>query len=761
MTFQHRGHDCPQPVRACLAIRTLQHITAIALITLLPISLDNVVYGKFQDSQLAARLTLGASSVPDEGQAEDDKLEVEASTQQFQVQTPKEICVSPPNPVVAENCQPGTDDWIIKNFADNLEGYATPASVDAGETVNFFVNTSAARFKMSIYRSGYYGGSGGRLVQVVDTIDGRKQPDCNRDVSTGLVSCVNWSSPYRFVVPKDWVSGVYIAKLTRPDTGAENFILFTVRNDQRKSDILFQQSWFTYQAYNKYAGKATYTSLSEGCPTISGTPRAVKVSFNRPIVTGKMTSDSAFNNYFRVEYPMVRWLEAQGYDVTYSTTLDTHRSGKAGAPNHLLDHRVFLSVGHDEYWTQEMRDAITAARDAGVHIGFFTANTSYWRVRLEPDPYTGEPDSVMVTYKTTESGPPDPSGQPTGTWRDPAGVNNPENGLIGVEYIGDNGEFFFPMRVTSAQAADRIYRHTDLQEMPPNSYAEFGAQTVGWEWDAVADNGRTPPGLEILATSPVYGLLLQDAGNFQNGNIGKAAANMTRYKAQSGAIVFASGAIQWSWGLGTHAADVVEPDKYLPQITYNILADMQVQPATPAKSLVLDGQPDPVVQSNTAFLPIDSGNGPVISNLRATVSGNVVTVTWDTDVPSTTQLYFGEKPDHVVYEGPANPSATRTHSVTRGIGFQYNSRYYYRAISVGENSQIAISEVGTFQTDAAPLKSQVGDIARSVVTPARCWAEANPSTAIGVGGTFAGGIVFAGGFVALRVRRRRKHAAAN
>lgn len=680
-----------------------------------------------------------------------------ANLVQIRMQTDDSACSHPANRIVMENCNAGTTEWLVKRYASDIEGYAFPASINVGDTVRFYVNTNAAHFNLNIYRSGYYNGLGGRLVKRVDDIEGHVQPNCNQDFSTGLVSCANWAPSYALEVPTDWASGVYIAKLTRQDTGGENVVVFTVRDDNRKSDILFQQSLFTYQAYNNYGGKATYTSLSDGCTTVAQTPRAVKVSFHRPIVVGDSTGGIVLNTYFRVEYPMVRWLEAQGYDVTYSTTLDTHRSGKPGAPNRLLDHRAFLSVGHDEYWTQEMRNAITAARDAGVHLGFFSANTSYWRVRLEPDPFTGEPDSVMVTYKTTESGPPDPSGHPTGTWRDPAGVNDPENGLLGIEYIGDNDAFFFPMRVTAAQAADRIYRHTDLQRMPPNTYAEFGAQTVGWEWDAVVDNGHTPPDLEVLATSPVYGLLLQDAGNFQNGNLGKASANMTRYRAPSGAIVFSSGTIQWSWGLGAWGIDVVEPDRYLPQITYNILADMQVQPATPAQNLVLDGQADPVVQSNTAFLPIDSAdsaNGPVISNLRTTVSGNVVTVTWDTDVPSTTQVYFGERPEHLISSSPAKRSATRTHSVTRGVGFQYNSRYYYRAISADERGHVTFSEIGSFQTQNAPLKTQVADLVRSVTNPARCWAAANPSSAIGAG--IAAAIVVTGSSGLLIARRRRK-----
>ncbi len=83
------------------------------------------------------------------------------------------------------------------------------------------------------------------------------------------------------------------------------------------------------------------------------------MSYNRPFTTrGSPVEDWLFN----AEYPLVRWLERNGYDVSYSTDVDTDRRG-----TELLEHQVFISIGHDEYWSRGAREAVAAARDAGVH----------------------------------------------------------------------------------------------------------------------------------------------------------------------------------------------------------------------------------------------------------------------------------------------------------------------------------------------------------------------------------------------------------
>jgi hypothetical protein len=125
---------------------------------------------------------------------------------------------------------------------------------------------------------------------------------------------------------------------------------------------------------------------------------------------------------------------------------------------------------YPEFWINHRPNMVPVADDSGVHICFFGANTCYWRVRFEPDPVTLEPDAVIVCYKTAQSGPADPSGHATSSWRDSTSVNTPENALIGVQYIGDHDSFFFPWRVSAEFAQHRLYRNTGLEYLPPGAY---------------------------------------------------------------------------------------------------------------------------------------------------------------------------------------------------------------------------------------------------------------------------------------------------
>ena len=159
-------------------------------------------------------------------------------------------------------------------------------------------------------------------------------------------------------MPLDAVSGVYIAKLVREQgQSGVNHIIFVVRDDTRQSDLLLQTSDTTWQAYNRYGGYSLYYP--------SGS-RAFKVSYNRPFITRDCCDETFF---FSAEYPMVRWLEANGFDVSYFSGVDSAQRGTL-----IQQHRVFLSVGHDEYWSGEQRANVEAARAAGVHLAFFSGN---------------------------------------------------------------------------------------------------------------------------------------------------------------------------------------------------------------------------------------------------------------------------------------------------------------------------------------------------------------------------------------------------
>lgn len=288
-----------------------------------------------------------------------------------------------PTPNEMISARAGNLAWQISRPAvlHEIEGFASGASVNRGESILLFVNTEP-EYTIEIFRLGWYGGVGAKRMMAPVTRPGKSQPNPLPDPLTGLVECI-WNDPFVLQVPgsadpAEWPSGIYLAKLTGSQSGKQGYITFVVRDDSRRSDVLFQASVTTYQAYNRWGGHSLYAK-----------PRTYRVSLNRPYDRGYGSGETLF-----WEYSLVRFLEREGYDVTYTTDVDTHLHGDL-----LARHKAFLSVGHDEYWSWEMRDNVEAAREQGVNLGFFGANTSYWQIRFEPSPSTGEPNRTIVCYK--------------------------------------------------------------------------------------------------------------------------------------------------------------------------------------------------------------------------------------------------------------------------------------------------------------------------------------------------------------------------
>lgn len=418
------------------------------------------------------------------------------------------------NPVQLENARAGTSEWRLLHRADGeIEGYASATSVNQGQAIRFYVNTADPTYTLNIYRMGWYGGLGARKVHGPVVRHGFPQIVPQPDPVTGLVECA-WTDPYAITIPSDWLSGAYLVKLTSNATNKDTYIPFTVREDSRPSNHYVQFSVTTWQAYNPWGGKSLYTNL-----------QAYKVSFNRPYGNGSGTGDFLW----RWEYAMVRFLEREGFDVTYGTNVDTHRRG------HLLtSHKSFLSVGHDEYWSWEMRSSVEAALAGGVSLGFFSANTCYWQVRFEPSALDGALDRTMVGYK--EHAPikdpfaldSDPSndGRVTTKWRD-APVNLPEAALLGVQYIDHPVDA--AIVIDDVTSAAWVFESTGLTQ------GSSLPGLLGYEVDAVAP--ATPAGTIRLGHSPFLG----------DGDVTRYS-DMTLYE-RAGAYVFATGSIQWAWGL--------------------------------------------------------------------------------------------------------------------------------------------------------------------------------------------------------------------
>ena len=399
------------------------------------------------------------------------------------------------NPIVCENQNPGTPatTWDVNGSGDpSIQGFATDISFNRGQTAVFKIDTNASHYNIDIYRMGYYGGMGARkITSITPSVSlPQTQPDCLNDDTTGLIDCGNWAASASWPVPTTAVSGIYFAKLTRIDTGGSSHIMFIVRDDSSHSDMFFQTSDTTWQAYNTYGGNSLYVGGPGQNPG-----RAYKVSYNRPFITrdGGTQHDWVFN----AEYPMVRFLEANGYNVSYTTGVDSDRRGTL-----IQQHKVFLSVGHDEYWSGTQRTNVEAARNAGVNMAFFSGNEVFWKTRWESAiSADGTQYRTLVSYKEThENAKIDPAGPTvwTGTWagstlqptcRRWSSAECPHRHVVHRQLLHRHDHR------SGCRRPDATVAQYGVASQQPGSVYVTTPGTLGYEWDSDVDNGFRPAGL--------------------------------------------------------------------------------------------------------------------------------------------------------------------------------------------------------------------------------------------------------------------------
>lgn len=320
------------------------------------------------------------------------------------------LSVASANPIVAENEKPGTRDWLLTKVdavleqknplgeaqphyvrSVKIEGYASAMSYRAGDQLAFHLSAEpAADVTIEIFRLGYYQGNGGRRVSRIGPIAVKPQPT-PKDGERNLREC-RWPASHTLTIPGDWLSGVYLAKLTRADDGYQAYVVFIVK-DARRADFNFQCSDLTWQAYNRWPA---WRSLYDFQGTLWTTSGGDIISFDRPytffynlLPSGPNELTNGSGEFLLWEHPLAFWMEQRGYDVTYTSGVDTHRD-----PDGLLRAKAFLSVGHDEYWTRQMYDNVARARDAGVSLLFLSGNAVDGEVFLTTSS-DGRPHRIM------------------------------------------------------------------------------------------------------------------------------------------------------------------------------------------------------------------------------------------------------------------------------------------------------------------------------------------------------------------------------
>ncbi|WNB92675.1 N,N-dimethylformamidase beta subunit family domain-containing protein [Bacillus sp. NEB1478] len=410
---------------------------------------------------------------------------------------------------------------ISKPSGTSLQGYASATSVFPGEQLNLFIH-SVEPYKIQVFRMGYYDEEGAELVKTINNLKPKKQSFA-ADPSTMKA---NWSPTVSLKINDTWRTGVYLAKLTNTSQ-KESYITFVVKDKHPEATIGVMIATNTYQAYNNWGGKSLY-----GYNSTNG-DAAVNLSFDRPYNNGRGSGE-----FFAYEYNLIRWMEKQGYQMTYFTDTDIDNGLLSN-----LNSKLILIPGHAEYWTKAMRDSIQNETKSRKNLAVFNANVAYWQVRLQQN------DRLMVGYKYRAKEDPYLKTHPqevTTKFRDEP-VNRPEKEVLGLMYSGIPEQKQQPLVISNP--AHWLFNGTSLKK------GDKIPGVVGGEVDSY--DGQME-GVEIIAASPVnlYGE--------------SSMSHVIWYNKPTGGKVFAVGTFYWNWFLDSFGHEsFAKPNKAIEKITTN------------------------------------------------------------------------------------------------------------------------------------------------------------------------------------------------
>ncbi len=356
--------------------------------------------------------------------------------------------------MIEENRRPGTAAWRIPAGASSaIAGFADHTQATVGETVGVFVSTRATTFRVEAYRMGYYGGAGARLIWRSGPLPGHQQATCPVTPGTNMVSCDGWTKSLTLPITAAFVQGDYLLKLVG-DNGAQSYVPLTVWSPTSTAAYLVENDEYTWQAWNPYGGFEFYQGVGACKPTYPVCNRARVVSFDRPYGYGQGAGDFMAN-----ELPLVSLVEQRGLDVTYAPDIvfDEH-------PSFLMQHRVLLSLGHDECWSLgERQAAVAAQRQHGLNIVYFGASPVLRHVRPQSSPLGA--DREVVDYRDGAADPLAGHGDPrnvTGnTWSSPP-ANWSEVPMVGEAYSGFMEPGGRPVGMTITDAPSWLFGGTGL-----------------------------------------------------------------------------------------------------------------------------------------------------------------------------------------------------------------------------------------------------------------------------------------------------------
>ncbi len=453
-----------------------------------------------------------------------------------------------------------------------IRGYPRHPTVLPGGSLTLHVSTDDPTFKVEFYRVGR--GMARMSGFEEDRFRGLNYPPGPTDQDWG------WPA-YSFAIPDGWPTGCYIAVMVgvdaagherRPDVttadGVDSKALFVVRSSNPGGDskILYKVSWATFHAYNATGygslyGEAVW-SRDYPYPGFKVTTRRPGGGTGGVVMLGDSPDyydpASRRQTFAHWDPPFIAWLEDNSYRVDYCTDLDLHQDRELLTPYNLL-----LSVGHDEYWSPEMRASIDAFVDRGGNVAYFSGNIDGWRIHFHDD------DTAFTCAKVG------PGPYDFDRWESDANqAGNPENRTTGVSYYAAGGWWDGKRETlgyTVQHSSHWIFEGSGLAEgdvfgddekLPLVGYEADGADMVMRDGIAIATGRQGTP-----STFFILGVAKLGPGwaKFRDG----AAATMGVFTSRGGGIVFQGATTDWPKLVGSN-------DK-VAQITRNVLDGLRLK----------------------------------------------------------------------------------------------------------------------------------------------------------------------------------------
>jgi hypothetical protein len=390
-----------------------------------------------------------------------------------------------------ENSKSGSSDWAPRHNSGGeaapVQGYTTRESVAQGNTLAFCVS-SEQDYRIEIYRLGWYNGTGGRHLTTLDNTNPSDQPKPEPEGSRKLVTC-SWDITDTVEVGSDWVSGLYFARFIPADEGDITSYPFIVKENTPDAHAVVQLPMNTHAAYNGWGGASLYNHTTDDRFDSPGDA----VSFDRPY-------GMPFRNHLSYAIHLVRWMEMEGYDVSYIVNTDMDRD-----PDLIANYELAICAGHSEFWSVRQFKSFENARDGGTNLAFMGGNIGMWSVNFREDglrSYNCDKDDSSLMFRNRYK----PEAELTGLLGSGAGLWKLPDLTVDESTLDHRW-----MNGTGFEPGDKVIG------------------VVGHEWDFLADS--SPDNVERY-------FYYEEGTSQWDDLVGDDPADVVGYKAESGATVF-------------------------------------------------------------------------------------------------------------------------------------------------------------------------------------------------------------------------------